>query len=125
MLHFNLWFFVIDYVKKMAAQCRDEKHRVYSVITDRKGNILGEACNSYVKSHTLQKHYAVKANQPTKEFLHSEISSIIKASKTKRKMHSIWIARIGRNGLPRNSKPCSICEMAIEEAGIKNIFYTE
>jgi deoxycytidylate deaminase len=37
---------------------------------------------------------------------------------------TIYIARLGKNGEPRFSRPCSRCLEALQDAGIKKIVYT-
>lgn len=36
----------------------------------------------------------------------------------------LYVARINRQGLDRNSKPCDNCSIAIKVAGIKRVVYT-
>ena len=37
---------------------------------------------------------------------------------------TIIVARINSEGKLRNAKPCPLCAMALEEAGIRNVHYT-
>ena len=73
------------------------KYLVKATIKDRKGRVLSEAYNSYVKTHPL------KVGVP----------------------YSIFVERrtmkTGRVGL---AKPCAICQLAIQEVGIKIVEYT-
>ena len=37
----------------------------------------------------------------------------------------LYVARIGRNGKPANSKPCHRCQKAILDAGVKRCYYLD
>lgn len=54
---------------------------------------------------------------------HAEVAAI---RMTKRDLSNatIYIARINGSGQPRLSAPCSNCQKAIENAGIKKVVYT-
>lgn len=94
--------------------------RVGCVITDRHNHILSMATNQY-KTHPIQYHYASRVGEPRKISLHAEISAIIRAGGNPRK---IYVARLGAGGTSLKSTPCPICQLAIEEAGIKEIYHT-
>lgn len=89
--------------------------RVFSVVVDSKGNMLGEGLNNYNKTHTKQSYYANKANLASKTYLHSELLALTRALKTNKKIAKIYIARVGRNGEVRDAAPCPICSMLIEQ----------
>ncbi len=95
-------------------------HVICGALTKR-GRIISIGFNSYVKTHSLQKHYAVKNDLIHKEFLHAEISAIIKA---KNKIHSVMILRKPNIDKLCNARPCPICRMALKEAGVKNVFFS-
>lgn len=97
------------------------RHRIIAKCYDKKNRLLSSAENDYDKSHPLQKTYAAKAGMPYKEFLHAEILAIIRAKKP---IHRISVARLNRQGKMRLAKPCEICQLAIEEAGIRLVEYT-
>lgn len=119
---------MIEYTIKQAFQIPHEsnKQRLYAVITDKKGNIISEGSNTYSKSHPIQFYYAEKVGRGNAIFLHAEMNAIVRIirSTNRRKPHSIYVARVNCKGEPVMAKPCEICEMAIEEAGIENVYYT-
>lgn len=90
--------------------------RVYSLIVSKRGKILSESQNLYEKSHTLQKHYSVKAGfDPERCYLHSELASIIKAAKMNPKDCTLYVARVGSKGQKMDAWPCPSCRLAIAE----------
>lgn len=99
------------------------KHNITAVIYDKRGRVLSIGKNSYVKTHTIQANYAKRVGLPEKQFIHAEIDAIIKC-RSLEKAHKIFVSRTAANGRPALAKPCKICQMAIKEAGIKEIQWT-
>lgn len=57
--------------------------------------------------------------------IHAEIDAMRDASWNNLKGAVIYVARVNRNGEDRNSKPCTRCQVVIEETQIKKVIYTE
>lgn len=119
----------LDYANEKARQLPIEKtasgktmQRVYAVCLDKKGRVLSEASNNYLKSHPFQHECAVKVGKEKATTLHAEIAAIVKCRRDK-KIHKIVIARVGLSGDTLPSHPCVICMGAIKMAGIKSIEY--
>lgn len=100
-----------------------KKHDLTAIIYDKRGRVLSIGKNNYVKTHPVQKKYATKVGTPYKEFLHAEISAIIKC-KDLSKAHKISIFRFNADGTPALARPCHVCMSAIEAAGITNVTHT-
>lgn len=101
------------------------RQRLWAVAVDKKGNIIAEQGNSYTQTHPMQSMYAKAVGLGDHIFLHAEISLIISLYKKHKKCYSVYIARARRNGTPGSAKPCVICEAALKEAGIENVYWTE
>lgn len=99
-----------------------KRYLIRATCYDRKGRILSSAENSYTRTHPYQKQLAEQLGLYGKEFLHAEIAAILKAKD--QVIHSISIERYGSEGQPLMAKPCPICQQALADFGIKNIFYT-
>lgn len=99
------------------------KQRIAAVICDKGGNVVSYATNSYTKTHPVQKKYACLSGSEEKQFLHAEISAIIR-SRCDLKDHTIFVARVLHDGTPAYARPCDICLLAIKESGIKKVNYT-
>jgi deoxycytidylate deaminase len=100
------------------------KQLVKATIYDKKGRILAIGYNSYTKTHPRQAHFARLAGKERKAYLHAEIAAIIRAGKRGESLFRISVERVLANGLRGCSKPCAICQIAIAEAGIKEVTYT-
>ena len=96
---------------------------ITAIIFDKKGRVLSIGKNSYIKTHPTQARYARAVGLPEKQFLHAEIAAIIKC-KSLEKAHRILVTRINKKGKPALAKPCLVCEVAIREAGIKEVDWT-
>ena len=99
------------------------KFLIKATITDKKGNVLSSAQNSYTKSHPIQARFAGNVGKPDSIFLHAEIAALIRLNNSC-KPHKIFIERYRKDGRPALARPCAVCEAAIKHWGIKNIEYT-
>jgi tRNA(Arg) A34 adenosine deaminase TadA len=99
------------------------QHHVTAIIYDRRGRVLSIGQNSYVKTHPLQAHHAHKAGLPEKQFLHAEVSAIVKCRDLK-KAHKIFVTRYNKADEPILAKPCPVCLSAIKASGIRVIEHT-
>lgn len=102
---------------------RRGRQRVYALCLDKRGRIVSEGANSYVKTHPVQKLYGAKMGNPRKEYLHAEICALIRAYRNGSDVKTIVVGRVGGTGKALPSKPCAVCQLALEEAGIENIIY--
>jgi deoxycytidylate deaminase len=99
-----------------------DQQRVYAVITDRRGRVMSESSNSFVKTHPYQKSCGARVGLKEKEYLHAECSAIIKS---RGKGTILYVARVDSKGNPLLAKPCPVCEVAISEHGkLKKIYWT-
>lgn len=118
-------------VKKAREGDSGGRCRVYSVATDKRGNYLGEAMNSYVQTHPKQAKYGnvfgrLRDCNIGSHVLHSEVKTLIKSAKSGRKVTDLYIARVDKQGNIKNAKPCVICQaMITSEFPTLNVHYTE
>jgi len=103
------------------ARDNDSKYKFGCVITDKRNHIIASAQNRPAKTHPIQARYAAKARMGHKIYLHAEIAALIACHEDP---CYIYIARVWRDGTIAMAKPCPICELAIIESGIIEIYYT-
>lgn len=99
------------------------KHVVTAIITDKRGQILSVAQNSYLKTHPLQAHHAKKVGEAYKVFLHAEIHALVRCRDLSR-AYKILVTRFNRQGKAMNAKPCRVCMSALRETPIEKIEWT-
>lgn len=85
--------------------------------------------NGRIIARGINKMKTSAKNLGTAEFskhasLHAEIAALRNASPANLRGAHIFVARVLRNDEPAMSKPCPNCLKAIQEAGIKKIYYT-
>jgi len=112
--------------KRSVEDLQNKNYFVGAIILDKQGNIISTGFNNFTKTHPYQKELSDKVETTTNKthqiFLHAEISALVKCHK---KAYSIIVARIGKDeNVYRLAKPCPICQQAIKEAEIKNVFFT-
>ena len=100
------------------------QHKITAVILDKRGRVISMGHNNYLKTHTLQAHYANKVGQPDRIFLHAEMDAIIRAGDKIKQAHTIQVYRFNTKGEARLAKPCPVCMSAILETPIKVIQFT-
>jgi len=110
---------MIKVAAALAESSIDFQHRLGAVITNRKGTIISSGVNVR-KTHPVQARHARFIN-PDACFLHAEISALVKC---REKPHTLYVARILRDGTTALAKPCPICQLAIKEAEIDTVVYT-
>ena len=96
--------------------------KLTATIYDRRGRILSVGHNHYNKTHPAQARYAQRAGMPHRQFLHAEISALIKCKSDD--AYKIKIERYDARGNPKLARPCPVCELAIKESGISFVEYT-
>lgn len=97
------------------------KHKFAACCTDKHGRILSYATNSYTKTHPAQLRAAKAAGCEEKRFLHAEIAALVKC---RERPYKIQVVRVSKAGELRLAKPCSVCQLAIREAGVKFVEYS-
>ena len=112
---------IMDLAIKVAESSKSKKK--VGALLIHKNKVITQGVNQDTKSHPLQARLAEAVGLGEKIYLHAEISALVKC---KSEVDTIVVARLGGHSGDeiRNAKPCKICELAIREAGIKNVYYT-
>lgn len=105
-------------VARLLAAHSGEKNKHGAVIV-KSGRVVGTGFNKFKNHPSNVEPELIK----TKCSRHAEQVAIHQAGRHA-KGATIYVARINRQGFDRNSKPCLMCSMLIDEAGIKNVIYT-
>ncbi len=102
----------------MQTEFREYKHGAVLV---RAGAVVNTSCN--------KNKYKAWANQFRKKqrghaTVHAEIGAILGLDRSVTEGATIYVVRVGRDGCLRNSKPCAMCEAAMQYVGIKKVIYS-
>lgn len=102
------------------AKSSPSKKQVGAILLN-KNKVIITATNLETKSHPIQAKFAERVGLKEKIYLHAEISALVKC---KEEVDTIVVARVNPQGKIRMAKPCPICQLALNEAGISKIHYT-
>lgn len=86
-----------------------------------KNKVITTACNLDKKSHPIQAKFAKRVGLHEKIYLHAEIACLVKC---RHEVDTIVVARVNSQNKLRLAKPCKICQYAIKEAGVSNVYYS-
>ena len=94
-----------------------------ATIYDKRGRAISVGENSYYKTHPLQVKMAKEAGREDAIYLHAEIAALVKLKDWSR-AHRIKVERYSSKGDPLIAKPCEVCQVALDKAGIKIVEHT-
>ena len=111
----------MDLALKVAESSKSRK-KVGALLLQ-KNKVITQAVNQDTKTHPLQAKLADLVGLGEKIYLHAEIAALIRS---RSEVDTIVVARLGGHNHDelRNAKPCPICSLALEQAGVKHIYYT-
>jgi len=63
-----------------------------------------------------------KCGNASREYLHAEIAALVKS---RRDIETVVVVRMTSKGLIRMARPCNICTLALREAKVRFVVYTD
>ena len=110
----------IELAARIAQQTEFKEYKHGAVLV-RGGTVLNTSCN--------KNKYKAWANRFRKKqrghaTVHAEIGAILGLDRSITEGGTIYVVRVGRDGHLRNSKPCPMCEAAMQFVGIKKVIYS-
>ena len=110
----------IDLAARIAQQTEFKEYK-HGAILVRAGAVLNTSCN--------KNKYKAWANQFRKKqrghaTVHAEIGAILGLDRSMTEGATIYVVRVGKWGDLKNSKPCPMCEAAMQYVGIKKVVYS-
>lgn len=113
-----------------SAQSLFGRVKIGAVIVGKRGEFLGYGFNQR-RTHPRQYLANLRVGkQIERPCLHAEIAAILDAEQyydqwaVRTEMHTLYVARLDRNGAWANCKPCAACHNEIVRVGIKRVVYT-
>jgi tRNA(Arg) A34 adenosine deaminase TadA len=113
---------MIEVAVAVARTSNSDNYKIGCVVVNSRGGIISTGVNSLTKTHPIQAMWARKGGEPARVFLHAEIHALIRCRETP---YALYVARVTRGGKLGLSKPCPVCSLAIKEAGVKKVYYTD
>ena len=107
--------------EKIAATSTHKKSRHGAVLV-RGGAIINIAKNSNRYTKFGQRFMPYNHNWPATH--HAELACVLGLDKRTTIGSTVYVARVGKRGEIKNSKPCTTCQAVLEHVGVKRVFYT-
>jgi deoxycytidylate deaminase len=101
------------------------EHQAYSggqrhcAVCFRGSRLVSVGFNSYVRTHPVQSAFAGRTSK--RNYLHAEIDALLRS---KGLATTLTVVRINKRGQLVPSRPCSICQAAINSYGIKEVIHS-
>ena len=103
------------------AKSNPQDFKICCIAFNKSGNIIQMNFQKENTTHPKQYFYAKQTKQPYKIFLHAELNVLLKSKNP----YGIFVCRVDSEGNLVNSKPCDICQLALDASKVAKIFYTE
>jgi len=108
-------------IARKAALCSEQSDYKHGAVLIKGGSIINTSCNknrlASFGSRFCKDHDGVAT-------LHAELGAILGIDRNITEGASLYVARVGKDGSFRISKPCSMCTAAMEYVGIKRVCWT-
>jgi|TARA_R110000803_G_scaffold94563_1_gene162235 deoxycytidylate deaminase len=106
---------------RKAALCSEQTDYKHGAVLIKGGSIINTSCNKNrlvsFGSRFCKDHDGVAT-------LHAELGAILGIERNITEGATLYVARVGKDGGFRLSKPCSMCTAAMEYVGIKRAYWT-
>ncbi len=103
---------------RYAQQQSDYKHGAVLV---KGGSVINTSCNKNRRvsfgTRFCKEHDGIAT-------LHAELGAILGLDRSVTEGATLYVARVGKDGGFRLSKPCSMCTAAMQHVGIKRVYWT-
>jgi deoxycytidylate deaminase len=106
--------------RKVAMSSEQEDYRHGAVLV-KGGSVINTSCNKHRLASFGTRFCKDHNGTPT---LHAELGAVLGIDRSITEGATLYVARIGKNGDYRLSKPCSMCSNAMEYVGIRRVFWT-
>ena len=111
---------LLDAARRILQHSADNGGQRHCALTFRGSRFISIGFNSYVKTHPAQLAYARTAGMHHRRFLHAELDALLRSGGA----DTLVVVRLGKNGKIINSKPCGVCDLAIDAYGIKEVIHS-
>ena len=106
---------------RKAALCSEQSDYKHGAVLIKGGSVINTSCNKNrlvsFGSRFCKDHDGVAT-------LHAELGAILGIERNITEGATLYVARVGKDGGFRLSKPCSMCTAAMEYVGIKRAYWT-
>jgi tRNA(Arg) A34 adenosine deaminase TadA len=112
----------IELAMRIAGQTEFREYKHGAVLV-RGGTVLNTSCNKN-KYKAWANRFRDSKKQRGHATVHAEIGAILGLDRSVTEGATIYVVRVGKCGDLKNSKPCPMCEAAMQYVGIKKVVYS-
>ena len=98
---------------------KSEENKKHGAVVIKSGRVVGYGFNKFKNDIHVVPEELIKVHCSR----HAE-EIAIKNAGDNAKGATIYVARVNRSGINRDSRPCIVCSELIKESGIKRVVYT-
>ena len=111
------------YIEASARAAEDSEFPNYrhSAVLVRGGSILSTAFNKSNHINWANKFRSKDCGHATH---HAEVGTILGMAREKTTGATLYVARIGKSGELKMSKPCEMCQQVLAHVGVKKVYYS-
>jgi deoxycytidylate deaminase len=110
---------LLDTARRILQHTADPGGQRHCALAYRGSSLLAIGFNSYRCTHPIQSSFA-RRTSPNRNYLHAEIDALLRS----RGATLLVVARINKKGQLVNSKPCIVCQAAINTYDIKKVIHS-
>jgi len=111
----------IELAMRVAEQSDFKEYRHGAVLV-RGGSVINTSCN---KNKYRSWGNRFRKRQIGHATHHAELGCVLGLDRSITEGATMYVVRIGKSGVLRNSKPCPMCEAALVYVGIKKVVYSD
>jgi hypothetical protein len=111
----------VELAMRIAAQSEFKEYR-HGAILVRGGSVINTSCNKNKYRSWGNRFRKKQCGHATH---HAELGCVLGLDRSLTEGATMYVVRIGKTGILRNSKPCPMCEAALEYVGIKKVIYSD
>ena len=108
-------------IARKTALCSAQTDYKHGAVLVKGGSVINTSCNKNrlvsFGSRFCTEHDGIAT-------LHAELGAILGLDRTVTEGATLYVARVGKDGGFRLSKPCSMCTAAMSHVGIKRVYWT-
>ena len=106
---------------RKTALCSEQSDYKHGAVLVKGGSIINTSCN---KNRLVSFGSRFCQDYDGIATLHAELGAILGLDRTVTEGATLYVARVGKDGGFRLSKPCSMCHAAMTYVGIKRVYWT-
>jgi len=111
----------VELAMRVAAQSEFKEYRHGAVLV-RGGSVVNTSCNKNKYRSCGNRFRKKQIGHATH---HAELGCVLGLDRSITEGATMYVVRIGKSGVLRNSKPCPMCEAALEYVGVKKVVYSD